>query len=141
MKRTFLIGALCATSFTAHAQSAPSGAALKLPPIDFGLTVKDPKGKPFPAQCAADKPNCGETWSLGSAAYSALNAPRAQGAPVSPEDMRNAALAWRIYSSSAPLDLTTDEKGWLKAALFKGLVPALAYASCRMIVPEEECGK
>ena len=143
MKRTILISAICALTFSAHAQSAPAGTALKPPPIDFGLDVKDPRGKPFPMPCDKDAKAPCENWTLAYAAYLALNTPtqRQQGAPANPEDARNAALGWRIYSSTAPLDLTTDEKTQLKAAMFKGLAPAVAYAACRMIVPEEECAK
>jgi hypothetical protein len=143
MKRMIFIGALCVSAFSAYAQSAPAGTALKSPPIDFSLDVKDPRGKPFPMPCDKDVKVPCENWTLAYAAYLALNTPsqRGQGAPANPEDAKNAALGWRIYSSTAPLDLTTDEKTELKSALFKGLAPAVAYASCRMIVPEEECAK
>lgn len=148
LMKSIAFGALLLAS-PALAQEAKPGPIDKPPAIDFGAAVKDAKGKPFPT-CIPDKNStpeqvkgCAEPTSLSYAVYASLNAPqpRQPGAAPSPQEAKDAALGWRIYQSTAPLDITTDERAAIKAALFRALGPAIAYASCRMIVPPDECAK
>jgi hypothetical protein len=140
----FLIGlifALCPVVAFAQAD--------KPPPIDFTVAIVGPDGKPDLAEkvipCPTDKSYCWKEWTLGYTAYAALCAaqkdPRNPSA-LDPDEAKRCALGWRIYAATTPLDLTTDQRSMLKAALFRGLaIPVLAYGACRMIVPPEECEK
>lgn len=135
-------------SVPAFAQVAPVGSANLPPSIDFSQTIKTPMGKPF-LDCSSltgtPKESCDQNNSLRWVSYQALAAPveaRQPGSMPSIQDYKNQVLGDKIGSSMAPLDLTTDEKSELKAALFRGLAsPAMAYAACLMIVPKDECSK
>lgn len=128
--------------FTASPALADSP-TVKPAPINFAAEIKDARDKAFPNCPSVAKPDCGENWTLGYAAYLGLNtpSPHPAGTLPSPQDMRDAALGYRIYGAKGPIDLTTDERAALKTAMFRGLPPAIYYASCRLIVPEEECAK
>lgn len=130
----------------AFAAEAPADAGSKPPAIDFNLEVLSPMKKPF-FTCKADQAgipaaHCDEN-TLRWVAYGALSVAseaRSPGSAPTPQDFKNQVLGEKIGASTAPIDLTVDEKSALKAALYRVYNPGVAYAACRVFMSSAECG-
>jgi hypothetical protein len=110
--------------------------------VDFSQEVLSPMGKVF-FPCQKDAPHCDEN-TLRWIAYGALASPaeaRQPGSSASPQDFKNQLLGYRIGASVSPVELTTDEKSWLKAAMFRTYNPGLAFSACLKIMRADECGE
>lgn len=134
--------------FSAHAQIVPPVTSNKSPPVDFSLAVKDPVGIPFPvtmtngAICETISPACPQlTWTLKFASYLSLVSPTPKQGGATPEDQTNVALGFKIWGSTAPVYLSTNDRVALRKSLMRGVIGSMAidYAACLMIDTAEAC--
>lgn len=136
-----LLGLAFGLDITALAQVAPPAAATKAPGLKMGQILTDPKRHGL-VPCLSS-PDCWKDVTLGSAIFTALTTlekhPRGGVMSITPERRKIWALAWRLYRSTAPAELTEPERVLVRAALFKNMISAIAYAACLKIVAPEEC--
>jgi hypothetical protein len=142
--KTFLIATAILWSGAALAQTAPADIPAKA--VDFNAIVKTPMGRPF-VSCEGIKDNqearrnCDEQNTLRWIAFTALSSPADMQHPGSLQDRKNQVLGYKIGSSTAPIDLTSEERTALKQALFRAMLnQATAYAACVMVeIKADEC--
>lgn len=138
MKQTVLIGALCIFVTAAYATEQPKGEAK----IDPTQVVRDPRGHAF-LPCGVDGPkDCEKDQTLGFFVYLALGAQQRTAAAPDPETAVRAALGWKIYEATAPIEISEAQRVMIRKALFANIqMPNVAYATCRMIGDPAECDK
>jgi hypothetical protein len=132
-----IVFALCVFMTAANAAEQPKGEAK----IDPTQVVRDPRGHAF-LPCDANGPkNCEKDQTLGFFVYLALGAQRTAPTP-DPETAVRAALGWKIYEATAPLEISEAQRVMIRKALFANIqMPNVAYATCRMIGDPTECDK
>jgi hypothetical protein len=143
------VAAFCALfALPSFANEAPPGTASKPPGIDFSPELKDPLGVPFRVMgpnglpCEKIGPGCDQLiWTLKLASYLTLINPTPKQGGATAEDQTNVYLGFKIWGSTAPVDLSHEEHVALRKSLMRGIVGSMAIdaAACLLIDTIEAC--